>query len=89
VLAIFHFSKLGNIAGCKVTQGELRRNGRLRIFRNGTLMHEGELASLKREQSNIREVREGFECGLRVKNYDDFQVGDQLECIVMEEVPAE
>jgi len=88
VLKIFHYSKLGNIAGCKVTQGELRRNGRIRIYRNGTLMHEGELASLKREQSNVREVREGFECGLRVKNYDDFQVGDQLECLVEEEVPA-
>ncbi len=88
VLAVFHFSKVGNIAGCKVTQGELRRNGRMRIYRNGTLMHEGELASLKREQSNVREVREGFECGLRVKNYDDYQVGDQLECIVIEEVPA-
>lgn len=89
VLAIFHFSKVGNIAGCKVTQGELRRNGRIRIFRNGTLMHEGELASLKREQNNVREVREGFECGLRVKNYDDYQVGDQLECIVIEEVQAD
>jgi len=88
VLKIFHYSKLGNIAGCKVTQGELRRNGRIRIYRNGTLMYEGELASLKREQSNVREVREGFECGLRVKNFDDFQVGDQLECLVEEEVPA-
>lgn len=88
VLAVFHFSKVGNIAGCKVTQGEIRRNGRMRVFRNGTLMHEGELASLKREQANVREVREGFECGLRVKNYDDYQVGDQLECVVVEEVPA-
>ena len=89
VLAVFHFSKLGNIAGCKVTEGELRRNGRMRVLRGGTLMHEGELASLKREQANVREVRAGFECGLRIKNYSDFQVGDQLECTILEDVPQE
>lgn len=89
VLAVFHFSKVGNIAGCKVTEGEIRRNGRMRVFRAGTLMHEGELASLKREQANAREVRAGFECGLRIKNYNDYQVGDHLECIVTEEVPQE
>ena len=89
VLAIFKISKVGTIAGCKVTQGELRRNGRLKVFRGGTLMHEGEMASLKREQTNVREVREGYECGLRIKNYNDFQVGDQLECTILEEVPQE
>jgi translation initiation factor IF-2 len=89
VLAIFHFSKLGTIAGCKVTEGELRRNGHMRVFRAGTMMHEGELASLKREQANVREVRMGFECGLRIKNFNDFQVGDQLECTILEEVEQE
>ena len=89
VLVIFKISKVGTIAGCKVTQGKLRRNGRMKVFRGGTLMHEGEMASLKREQTNVREVREGFECGLRIKNYNDFQVGDQLECTILEEVPQE
>ncbi len=89
VLAIFHFSKLGTIAGCKVTEGELRRNGHMRVFRAGTMMHEGDLASLKREQANVREVRMGFECGLRIKNFNDFQVGDQLECTILEEVEQE
>ena len=89
VLATFLFSKLGTIAGCKVTEGELRRNGHIRVYRNGTMMHEGELASLKREQTNVREVREGFECGLRIKNFNDFQVGDQLECTILEEVEQE
>lgn len=89
VLATFLFSKLGTIAGCKVTEGELRRNSHIRVYRNGTLMHEGELASLKREQTNVREVREGFECGLRIKNFNDFQVGDQLECTILEEVDQE
>ena len=89
VLATFLFSKLGTIAGCKVTEGELRRNGHIRVYRNGTMMHEGELASLKREQTNVREVREGFECGLRIKNFNDFQVGDQLECTILEEVKQE
>ncbi len=89
VLATFLFSKLGTIAGCKVTEGELRRNSHIRVYRNGTMMHEGELASLKREQTNVREVREGFECGLRIKNFNDFQVGDQLECTILEEVEQE
>jgi translation initiation factor IF-2 len=89
VLAIFHFPKLGTIAGCKVTEGEMRRNGHTRVYRNGTMMHEGELASLKREQANVREVRVGFECGLRIKNFNDFQVGDQLECTILEEVEQE
>jgi len=89
VLATFLFSKLGTIAGCKVNEGELRRNSHIRVYRNGTLMHEGELASLKREQTNVREVREGFECGLRIKNFNDFQVGDQLECTILEEVDQE
>jgi translation initiation factor IF-2 len=89
VLATFLFSKLGTIAGCKVTEGELRRNSHIRVYRNGTLMHEGELASLKRDQTNVREVREGFECGLRIKNFNDFQVGDQLECTILEEVDQE
>jgi len=86
VLATFHFSKLGAIAGCKVIEGEIRRNGMMRIFRNGTQIFEGEMASLKREQTNVREVQEGFECGLRIKNLNDFQIGDELECYVIEEV---
>ena len=86
VLATFHFSKLGAIAGCKVIEGEIRRNGMMRIFRNGTQIFEGEMASLKREQTNVREVQEGFECGLRIKNFNDFQIGDELECYVIEEV---
>jgi translation initiation factor IF-2 len=86
VLATFHFSKLGAIAGCKVIEGEIRRNGMTRVFRNGTQIFEGEMASLKREQTNVREVQEGFECGLRIKNFNDFQIGDELECYVIEEV---
>jgi translation initiation factor IF-2 len=89
VLAIFKISKLGTIAGCKVTEGELRRNSRIKVFRDGIMMHEGEMASLKREQTNVKEVREGYECGLRVKNFNDFQVGDKLECYTMEEIPQE
>ncbi len=87
VLATFKISKLGTIAGCKVTEGELRRNGIMRVYRDGTLMHEGEMASLKREQENVREVRAGFECGVRIKNFNDFQVGDKLDCYITEEVP--
>jgi translation initiation factor IF-2 len=86
VLAIFHVSKLGNIAGCKVTQGEIRRNGRVRVLRNGEKIHESEIASLKREKEDVREVRTGFECGIGVKGFSDYTVGDVLECFEIERV---
>ncbi len=86
VLAVFHISKLGNIAGCKVLQGELRRNGKIRVVRGGKALYDGEMASLKREKEDVREVRQGFECGVALKGFDDFVQGDQLECYVRERV---
>ena len=86
VLAIFKISKLGNIAGCKVTQGELRRNGRARVMRGSQLVYEGEFASLKREKDDAREVRQGFECGVALKNFDELVVGDVIECFTLERV---
>lgn len=86
VLAVFESSKLGNIAGCKVIDGKIRRNGKIRILRGEKTLSEGEIASLKREKDNVREVKKGFECGIRVKNFDDFKKGDILECFVIEEV---
>ncbi len=86
VLAVFHISKLGNIAGCKVTQGELRRNGKMRVIRGGKVIFEGEVASLKHEKEDVREVRQGFECGVGLKGFSEFAAGDQLECYVRERV---
>ena len=86
VLAVFHISKLGNIAGCRVLKGEIRRNGKIRVKRGDKIIFENEVSSLKHEKDDVREVRQGFECGIGVRSFDDFEVGDQLECYVLEKV---
>jgi translation initiation factor IF-2 len=86
VQAVFHISKLGNIAGCKVVKGEIRRNGKMRVKRGDNVVFENEVSSLKHEKEDVREVRQGFECGIGVRNFDTFMVGDILECYVMEKV---
>jgi translation initiation factor IF-2 len=86
VLAVFNISKLGNIAGCKVLKGEIRRNGKIRVKRGDKVLHENEVSSLKHEKDDVRDVRQGFECGIGVRNFDSFEVGDLLECFVMEKV---
>ncbi len=84
VLAVFSASKLGKVAGCKVTDGELRRNARVRLYRGSDMLFEGEMASLRHEKEDVREMRQGFECGVGFKNFKDIQVGDQLICYVLE-----
>lgn len=86
VLAVFKVSKLGFIAGCRVTKGVLRRNARMRLMRGGEEVYDGEVASLKHEKDNVNEVRRGFECGVGLKNHKDYQVGDEIVCYTMEEV---
>lgn len=84
VLATFNASKFGRVAGCKVTEGELRRNARVRLHRGTDLVYEGEMGSLRHEKEDVREVRQGYECGVGFKNFSDIQVGDQLVCYVVE-----
>src|SRR5512145_1243463 len=84
VRAVFRVSKVGVIAGCRVTDGELRRNGKMRVTRNGEVIHTGEVGSLKHLQDDVREVRQGFECGVGIKHFDAFQPGDKLECFLIE-----
>jgi len=86
VLQIFKISKVGTIAGCRVVSGEIRRNANIRVIRDGEVIHDGELASLKHEKDNVKEVREGFECGLRLKGFNDFQEGDTVIAYTIEEV---
>ena len=88
VRAIFRISKLGNIAGCRVTEGEIRRNARARVIRNTASIHEGEIHSLKHVQDDVREVRQGFECGIGLKGFSDFAPGDVIECYTVEKVAA-
>lgn len=84
VLAIFRISKVGVIAGCKVVSGEFRRNAKTRVRRAGTIIYEGEFSSLKHEKEDVREVRTGFECGAAFKNFNDLEVGDEIECYTFE-----
>jgi translation initiation factor IF-2 len=88
VRAVFRITKIGNIAGCKVTDGEIRRNAHIRVLRRGATVFEGHISSLKHLQDDVREVRTGFECGIGVKGYDEVQVGDILESYVVEKVVA-
>jgi translation initiation factor IF-2 len=86
VLAVFKVSKLGFIAGCRVTQGELRRNGHVRVFHAGQKVFDGEMASLKREKDDVRDVRQGLDCGVGLKGFSEMVVGDILECYTVSRV---
>jgi len=83
---VFKVSKVGSIAGCMVTSGVVRRTARLRLLRNNVVVFTGELDSLKRFKDDAREVKEGFECGLNIKGYNDIAEGDQLEFFEIKEV---
>lgn len=84
VRAIFKIRKLGNIAGCMVTEGEIRRNALMRVVRNKKVIFDGEVGSLRQERDDVREVRSGFECGISVKGFNEIQEGDILECYIRE-----
>jgi translation initiation factor IF-2 len=84
VLAVFSASKFGRVAGCRVTDGELRRNAKVRLYRGTDLVYEGDMGSLRHEKDDVKEVRQGYECGVGFKNFSDIQVGDQLVCYIVE-----
>ena len=86
VRQIFKIAKVGTIAGCFVRSGVIPRTGRVRVIRNGVEAYDGTLASLKRFKDDVREVREGFECGMGVENFNDIKVGDLIESYRIEEV---
>ena len=90
VLAVFRVSRLGQVAGTRVLEGEIRRNAQIRVLRQDSEepLFEGSIASLKRHQDDVREVRQGFECGIGLRGFNDFQEGDVLECFVTETVPV-
>jgi translation initiation factor IF-2 len=85
---IFRSSRIGNIAGCMVTSGTIRRNAKVRLTRDGAVIADNlDLASLRRERDDAAEVREGFECGLVLRNYQNIQIGDVVEAFEMREIP--
>ncbi|MDA8095367.1 MAG: translation initiation factor IF-2 [Betaproteobacteria bacterium] len=86
VREVFRISKVGTVAGCYVLDGIVRRGASVRVLRDNVVIHSGELESLKRFKDDVKEVKAGFECGLSVKNFNDINVGDQLEVYEMVEV---
>ena len=86
VRQLFKVSKLGTIAGCMVTSGLIRRDASMRLIRDGIVVYEGKLASLKRYQNDAKEVQTGYECGLMIENYNDLKENDIVECYEMVEI---
>ncbi|HEX6977822.1 MAG TPA: translation initiation factor IF-2 [Alphaproteobacteria bacterium] len=83
---VFEISKVGKVAGCRVTEGVVRRGAKVRLLRDNVVIHEGTLKSLRRFKDEVREVQEGYECGMAFENYQDIRVGDVVECFEMESV---
>jgi translation initiation factor IF-2 len=86
IRTVFVASKIGTVAGCMVTAGVVRRDARFRLLRENVVVYTGEVDSVKRMKDDVREVKEGFECGIKLKNYNDIKEGDQLEFFEIKEV---
>ncbi|MES2957884.1 MAG: translation initiation factor IF-2 [Pseudomonadota bacterium] len=86
IRTVFVASKIGTVAGCMVTAGQVTRNARFRLLRENVVIYTGEVESVKRLKDDVREVKEGFECGIKLKNYNDIVAGDQLEFFEVKEV---
>ena len=83
---VFNITRVGKVAGCLVTDGVVRRGAKVRLLRDNVVIHEGSLKTLKRFKDEVREVREGYECGMAFENYENVAVGDVIECFEIEEV---
>jgi len=86
ILQVFNITKVGKVAGCKVTEGVVKRGAKVRLLRDNVVIHEGTLKTLKRVKDEVKEVREGLECGMAFENYDNIETGDTIECFEMEEI---
>ncbi len=86
ILQVFNITKVGKVAGCKVTEGIVKRGAKVRLLRDNVVIHEGSLKTLKRLKDEVKEVREGFECGMAFEKYDNIQEGDVIECFEVEEI---
>jgi len=89
VRQIFRISRLGTVAGCYVTEGVIQRDAEVRVLRGQQVVHEGRVESLRHLKDDVREIGEGFECGIAVAGFDDFQPGDVIEAFAMREVRRE
>jgi translation initiation factor IF-2 len=82
---VFNSPKFGQVAGCMVVEGSMHRNKRIRVLREEVVIYEGELESLRRFKDDVQEVRQGMECGIGVKNYNDVKAGDKIEVFDVKE----
>ena len=89
ILEVFNVTKVGKVAGCKITSGLVKRGSGVRLLRDDVVIHEGKLKTLRRFKDEVREVKDGYECGMAFENYDNIQVGDQIECFEVEEIARE
>ncbi|CAA6605450.1 translation initiation factor IF-2 [Rhodospirillaceae bacterium LM-1] len=85
---VFNITKVGKVAGCRITEGVVKRGSKVRLLRDNVVIHEGALSQLKRFKDDVKEVQEGYECGMSLENYNDIQKGDVIECFEMEEIAA-
>ena len=83
---MFNITKVGRFAGCDVTESVVRRGSSVRLLRDDVVIHEGKLSTLKRFKDEVREVTQGFECGMAFENYQDLKAGDVIECFDVEEI---
>ena len=83
---VFSIRKVGKIAGCLVTEGMLRRGVKVRLTRDSVVVHDGTLKSLRRFKDEAREVQQGYECGMALDGYQDFRIGDRIECYEVQEI---
>jgi translation initiation factor IF-2 len=86
IRAIYKVPKVGNIAGCYVLEGKINRNSSIRLIRDNIVVHDGKIDSLKRFKDDVREVAEGFECGIGLEKFNDIKEGDIIEAYAMEEI---
>ena len=86
---VFNVSKVGKVAGCMVTEGLVRCGAKVRLLRDDVVVHEGALSQLKRFKDDVKEVKEGTECGMAFANYQDIKTGDIIECFEVEEIAQE
>ncbi|MBL8658398.1 MAG: translation initiation factor IF-2 [Rhodospirillales bacterium] len=86
---VFNITKVGKVAGCMITEGMVRRGAKIRLLRDDVVIHEGDIAQLKRFKDDVREVKEGYDCGIAIANYNDIRVGDLIECFELEQIAQE
>jgi translation initiation factor IF-2 len=83
---VFNITKVGKVAGCMITEGTVKRGAKVRLLRDNVVIHTGDLGQLKRFKDDVKDVREGYECGMSFTNYEDIRVGDVIECFEIEEI---